>query len=160
MADELLTIADAVIEELNQAERWTVPFEAGRLYFLEPDLETFEPEDMHVTVVPGSRTWENEARSRTKATYTVFIVFQQKLQPNTDETIAATVEEQCDPLMGFVQEVADWFNAAGSKPLTTYTDANFLNLENDPAYDAQAIRENGLFSSVLTLTFVTWRAKR
>jgi hypothetical protein len=160
MADELLTIADAVVEELNESGRWSFPFEAERKYVLETELDSFEPEEMHVTVLAGGRTWENEARDRTRVTYTVAVVFQQKLLPNTDETIVQTVEEQCDPLMEQVQEVAEWFNKAGSSPLATYQDARFLNIVFDVAYDTQALQENGLFASQLTLTFVAWRAKR
>ena len=160
MADELLVIADAVVFELNQSGRWSVPFVAERKYLPETEFENFLAGQMHVTVLARGRNRTSASRGSSQVEYAIPVLFQQKLAANTDAAIAPSIEDQCDALMTFVQEVADWFDVGQGVPLTQYETAKFLASSNDPAYDQASLEENMLFTSVLVLGFRTWRAKR
>jgi hypothetical protein len=157
---EFVTIGREVVNELNTSGRWSQPFQAERLYLPEMDLEQFTAGELHVTVLTKGITRGAASRGRAQVDHQVPVIFQQKLQPNTDDVTAPSMEDQCDPLVLLVEEIADWFDEQDGRPLANYATAWLTGITLDVVYDQASLEENRLFAMALVLNFRTWRDRR
>ncbi len=142
MPATIVTIADAVVAELNAAT-FSKPVTAERHY-----LPVFQPSqlvDLRVTVVPRSIANKSLDRSRDSFDYAIDVAVQQKLDPTVGNL---------DALLELVEEVADHFR---SHPLAAFPAARCTEVQNVPVYAAEHLEEYRQFTSLLTLTFRVWR---
>jgi len=139
----ILNIADAVVEELKR-EGFSLPFTAERAYL--PRFDLPEMTSLRVTVVPRGLTISAGTRSRDQHEYRIDVGVQQKLEQEDSAEL--------DPLMDLVEEIADHFRGL---VLETEPEAACVGVENGPVYAQEHMREGRLFTSILTLTFRTWR---
>lgn len=139
----ILDIADAVAAELNASD-FSMPFTAERTYVPRFDLEQMDV--LRVTVVPRSVEVGIESRARHRHDYRVDVGVQRKFE--------AEQATELDPLMELVEEMADHFRGL---VLDTEPEATCVEVANGPIYAQEHMREGRLFTSILTLTFRTWR---
>jgi len=139
----ILNIADAVVAELNGGS-FSMSFTAMRTYI--PRFDLADMTTLRVTVVPKGLEIAASSRGRDQHDYRLDIGVQQKFS----EGDAA----ELDPLMGLVEELADHFRGL---VLDTEPEAACVVVENGPIYAQEHMREGRLFTSILTLTFRTWR---
>jgi len=139
----ILDIADAVVTELN-GEGFGLPFTAERAYL--PRFDLPEMASLRVTVVPRGLSISAGTRSRDRHEYRIDVGVQQKLEQEDTAEL--------DPLMDLVEEIADHFRGL---VLEADPEAACVGVENGPVYAQDHMREGRLFTSILTLTFRTWR---
>lgn len=139
----IIDIVDEVVEELN-AGAFSLPFTATRGYL--PRFELGDLETLRVTVVPKGLEIVRASRDARQHDYQLDVAVQKKL--------GATDAAEIDPLMDLVEEVADYFDG---RALDTDPVARCLTVENVPIYAPEHMHEHRVFTSVLTLSFRTWR---
>lgn len=139
----IIDIADAAVAELN-ATAFGMPFTAKRAYVPRFDLE--EMGTLRVTAVPKGVEISTASRSGHQHDYRVDIGVQRKFEQEGPTEL--------DPLMDLVEEIADHFRGSA---LETDPEAVCVAVENGPIYAQEHMREGRLFTSILTLTFRTWR---
>jgi hypothetical protein len=142
MASVIVQVASAVTEELNSAT-FSIPFTAIRHY--QPEFELKDLKSLHVTVVPRGVVITTLDRSRSQYDVQIDVAVQKKFSANTLEEI--------DPLMDFVQEIEDFFKQRSLKTVG----AVWVKTENKPVYAPDHMQEYRQFTSVLTLTFKSYR---
>ena len=138
---DILQLADALVADLN-GHSFSQPFQAVRGY-----LPTFELQDLNtlkVTVVPNKDEGKLDTRSSSAHEFAIDIGVQKK-PPKTDN-------EDLDPLMYLVQEIADYF-LFGKRPGETTLIAPQVRI----LYLQEHLHKFHQFTSVLTLTFRGWR---
>jgi len=135
-------IADAVVAELNDAS-FSREFTAARSYL--PRFELPEMAELHVTVVPRGLAITTASRAGHRHDYRIDVAVQRKLQ--------STDASEVDGLMGLMEEVADHFRG---RTLDT-PPAACVAVENEPVYVAEHMDEMRQFTSLITMTFRTWR---
>jgi len=142
----LIDIAEAVRAELNDSggTAFSRDFEAVRAYV--PALKVEELKRLHVTVVPKGFTSSTASRASSEERYQVDVAVQQRL-----ERLEAL---DLDPLMGLVEEIADYFRR---RRLSNYPAAICVEIANEPPYSVEHLEELRVFTSVLTLTFTVTR---
>lgn len=141
MAADIITLADAVVAELNaQASLWLPqPFTAARVYVPEVDIEQLAS----LTVLVAAKELERERLTRASDQTDLAVdvgVFQK---------VADTTPAVCDPLVLLCQQIADHF----SQTLLAGGIGRPIKLENRPVYDPAALREKKTFRSLITLTY-------
>lgn len=138
---QIINLADAMVAELN-GNTFSLPFTAERGYLPEFDLPDMDT--LRVTVVPKEDEGRIDTRSLSKHDYSVDIGIQKK-----PTTIDAT---ELDPLMFLVQEIADFFLFGKQPGGATLIASNVRIL-----YMQEHLHKLRQFTSVLTLTFRSWR---
>ena len=145
----ILDIADAVVAELN-SRSFSLPLTATRAYL--PRFDLSDMTALRVAVVPKGLEVTSGSRGKDQHDYRVDVGIQQKLARRGE------CEEECpeelDPLMGLVEEIAEYCRGL---VLDTEPEAACVAVENSPIYAPEHMREGRLFTSILTLTFRTWR---
>ena len=139
----IVDIADELVDALNAAE-FTLEFEATRGYV--PSFEFADMETIHLTVIPKGLTKLRVTRADSQEDYKVDVAVQQKVE--------AVDAANLDPLMSLVEELADFCDALVAE---TTPRAVCITVENEPIYVSEHMRERRMFTSLLTLTFRTWR---
>lgn len=139
----IIEIAAAVVFELNKIA-WTTSVTATRAYAPRYDLSDLS--ELRVTVIPRGMTIDRATRGVNRCTYQIDIGVQRRCDGETGVDL--------DPLMELVEEFADHFNGLA---LSLEPEVVCVALENGPIYAQEHIREARVFTSVLTLSFVTWR---
>lgn len=138
----IVDIAEAVVGELNDMA-FSLPFTAVRAY--RPVYELPEMSELHVTVVPRGVVISRSGRASHQQDYRVDVAVQKRP--------AAVDVAAIDPLTDLVEELCDHF-----KDLTLGTpQASCVGIENEPIYAPEHMDEMRQFTSVITLTFRTWR---
>ena len=134
----LIDVANAVVAELNSS----VLFSDGvtAVMNLKPEFELKDLKELKVTVVPKALKISNETRQDGGREVKVDIGIQRK---TADLEIIAE-------LMQLVEDVAGLFE---HKRLSQYQQAVCVEIENDPIYDPEHLRQYRQFTSVITLTF-------
>lgn len=143
MNSRIVRVADAVTAELN-GHTFSLPFTAVRLY--QPAYELQEMKTLHVTVVPRGILIAPLDRARCEHDMQIDIAVQKKYTSDANEEI--------DPLMDLVQEIADFFQ---QRRLTAYPEAMWIKTENVPIYAPEHMQNLRQFTSLLTLSFKTAR---
>lgn len=133
MTAPILEVADAVVGELN-AQTFTLPFTATRVYIPEEDLTQYD--QLAVNVIA-----ENAAESTIAIKkFKINVLVQQKIDPLD--------LAQVDPLVNLVDEIATFLQ--GLRP--SGAPGSALVLSNpDPLYDHDQLNENRLFKSIVVL---------
>jgi len=129
-------IADAVVTALND-HTFSQPFTAVRAY--RPVFDLKEMTDLHVTVVPKGVELTTAGRGLAQSDVQIDVGVQKKLAGGDNAEI--------DPLLGLVQEIAEFVRATGR-----FGDAAWVKTENTPIYSQEHLGELRQFTSVLTLT--------
>jgi hypothetical protein len=129
-------IADAVVTALN-GHTFSQPFTAARAY--RPVFDLKDMTDLHVTVVPKGVELTTAGRGLAQSDVQIDIGVQKKLASGDNAEI--------DPLLGLVQEIAEFIRATGR-----FGDAAWVKTENTPIYSQEHLGELRQFTSVLTLT--------
>lgn len=139
MASRIVRVADAVTAELN-GHVFQVPFTAVRLY--QPVYELQEMKALHVTVVPRGILITPLDRAKCEHDVQIDIAVQKKFAAGTNDEI--------DPLMDLVQEIADFFK---QRRLASLPEAIWIETKNVPVYAPEHMQQLRQFTSVLTLSF-------
>ncbi|HPD17396.1 MAG TPA: hypothetical protein PLE19_20860 [Planctomycetota bacterium] len=129
-------IAEAVVTALN-GHTFSQPFTAARAY--RPVFDLKDLTDLHVTVVPKGVELTTAGRGLAQSDVQIDIGVQKKLTASDNAGI--------DPLLGLVQEIAEFVRATGR-----FGDAAWVKTENTPIYSQEHLGELRQFTSVLTLT--------
>ena len=132
-------LTQALINELNGGS-FSIPFTAVRAYRPAYDLQ--EMQDLHVTVVPKSAGYSKLDRGRTQQEVAVDIAVQKR--------VASEGAEELDPLMEFVQELADFLTG---RPLGENPTAIWVKTANEPIFAQEHLSEMRQFTSLLTITY-------
>lgn len=138
MASRIVRVADAVTAELN-GHTFSLPFTAVRLY--QPQYELQEMKALHVTVVPRGILITPLDRAKCEHDVQIDIAVQKKFTSGANDEI--------DPLMDLVQEIADFFK---QRRLTNLPEAIWIETRNVPVYAPEHMHELRQFTSVLTIT--------
>jgi len=139
----IVDIAEAVVVELNAGE-FSQEFTAVRLY--RPQFDHAEMHELHETVVPKGVATSIASRSGVQCDVSVDVAVQKKL--------ASEGNAEIDPLMGLVEEIADFFRG---RKLSEYPRASWVATANEPVYSPGHLEELRQFTSVLTVTFRVMR---
>lgn len=149
MADSVpIELAEAVKDELNSAPPGTFSksFTATREYIVE--FRVKELKTLRVPVVPREAEIELETRNTDRHDYQVDVGVLERADLNNPDGI--------DALMKLVQEISDYLRRTVFT-LASGTTAVWSEIANRPLYSQQHLREEGVFLSVIT---VTYRVKR
>jgi len=138
----IVAIADAVASELN-AEEWSIPFVARRLY--RPRFDPADLRTLQVSVVPRSVVIEAASRSGDSYQYQIDVAIQQRVGQVDTEW-----DDEVRPLLDLVKEVASYFRM---RRLTAIPAALCVRIEIDPIYAVEHLDELSVLTSVLTFTF-------
>jgi hypothetical protein len=138
----VVDIADKVVEELN-AGSFSQPFTAERAYL--PCYALEDVKDLRVTVVPKAVDIQAATRTSNQQDIEIDVAVQQKL--------TAADNAEIDPLLALVEELADHFRFKRfASP-----DAVWIRTRNEPVYAQEHLDRFRVFTSLLTLTFRTFR---
>ena len=132
----VVQVAQAVTDALN-AGTFSMPFTAQRLAL--PLFTLEEMQVLHVTVVPREVASSVLDRASDEDEVKVDVAVQKRA--------AAVAVADVDPLLAFVQEIADFLNRR------QMGDAIWKKTENKPVYAPEHLREKQQFTSVLTVTY-------
>ena len=135
----IIDIADAVVAELNGATL-SLPLTAERHY--RPIFDLKDMKTLHVTVVPKGVEVTPAGRSNNQYDYQVDVAVQKKF--------AKGDAAELDPLVGLVEEIADFFRL---RRLTAQATAVWRRTEHPTVYAPEHMDELRQFTSVLTFTF-------
>lgn len=144
MASAAVLLADAVRDELNTAPEGTFSksFSATREYVVEYRVDGLN--EIRVPVVPREVEVELESRAADRHEYQVDVGVLSRADLNDPDGI--------DGLMDLVQEIADHLRRTVFS-LTGNVTAVWSGIANDPLFSPRHLREEGVFLSVLTLTY-------
>lgn len=144
MASAAVLLAEAVRDELNSAPAGTFSqsFSATREYVVEYRVSTLE--EIRVPVVPREVEVELETRNADRHEYRVDVGVLSRADLNKPEDI--------DALMDLAQEIADHLRRTAFSLIGGVT-AVWSGIANDPLFSPRHLREEGVFLSVLTLTY-------
>lgn len=134
-----VSIAEAVVTELN-GHTFSKPFTSERNFVPKFDLKDLKT--LKVVVVPRGRVLSIADRSRSQQDYAIDIGILQKLN--------GTSAEQVDPMIAFVEEIADFFRG---KRLAGYPDAAWFKTEHSPLYDVEHLDQLRQFTSVMSVSY-------
>lgn len=129
-------VASAVVTALNGGS-FSRSFTAERVAL--PEFELTDMGVLHVTVVAREMEISILDRAQDAHDITVDVAVQQRL--------AATDNDQVDPLLNLVEEIADYLNRS------TMSEASWIKTENVPIYSPEQLRELRQFTSVLRFTY-------
>ena len=142
MAAIIDTLCEAVVIDLN-TQTWPAQFKAE--FSDQPTFELAENAGWTVTVVPAS-----EAASRhSRATWQFDLAIDIGVMRRPVETFNKRAE--CRFL---VEEIADWFR---DNALTRNPEHKAVVVVTDPIWDPVHLKELLQFSSIVQLTFRSWR---
>ena len=142
----IATMTDAVVAELNApGTSFEGQFTAQRHYRPRFEIEAGDLDDLRVTVVPRGITIEKATRAGDVHEVQIDVAVQKRLPPE-----AEAGPQAIDALMTIVQEIADHMRG---RRLSTFDDAAWRRIENDPIYAVDHLDELRVFTSVLTLTY-------
>jgi len=143
MGAEHVDLADAVKTFLN-GESYSQEFTATRRYT--PITSAQDLADLTVTVYPGTRRSVVLTRGTRQKFHTVHVAVQQKLA----HTSEANAKTEADALVLLMEEIGDSLEGQtqDSKHFRTINEN-----QHSPLFNSEALREAGVFSSVITLEY-------
>lgn len=136
----VIEVADAVVRALN-AGQFSEQFTAERTY--NPERKLSQYKTLRVTVVPKGRVTAAADRSGYQQDIAIDIGIQKR----------AETDAEADTMMGLVDEV---FAALNGRVLTDtegFRLAVWVETGNEPIFVPDHLREDRVFTSVLTLTY-------
>lgn len=133
-------LADAVLQEINAKENWSIPFTASRIAV--PRKEIKELNEISISVIPSSVQYQREARDYMRFTITVDIGIQKHLDGNETDAVGE--------LGTLVDEIAKYMTG---RKLTKMPSAKNIGTSNDPLYIQEHILQKRVFTSVISLKY-------
>ena len=140
---ELIDLADALVSELNDGD-FSQEFTAVRTYVPEYSLE--ELETLRVTVLPKAQEVSPLTRGAD--------VWQPAADIGVQRRVDNSTNVDADALVALVQEIIDALRRAR---LEDYPDGRWVSAVNEPIYDPAQLREQQVFTSVITVTYESVR---
>jgi hypothetical protein len=138
-------VAEAVVIQITEAVRTSLagatlsqPIVPQRLYL--PSFDLTDMTALQVSVVPAASSVAIASRRSQREDHQVHVAVQKKVDP----TAVAAV----DDLVQLVQEIDDYLRSAG--PMAG---ATWIGTALEPLYHPEHLRDKGVFTSVLTLTY-------
>lgn len=139
----VIALADAVVAELN-ARSWSVTFEAARCVLPEAELKDLAA--LRVTVVPRSQECGRLSRREMSRHVVIDVAIQHRLAGDIDELMPLDAILVDELLRHFLcRRLAD-------------PPAVCIAAGNAPIYSSEHLREMGLLTTVVSLTFQTAEA--
>ena len=135
----VIDIADAVVAELREG---TFSQSFTPLRRVSPQYDIAELAVLRVTVVPASMEISNDSRMASRHDVQIDVGIQKKLGRSLDADIA--------PLCNLVDEIGEFLKR---RRLSQMPQVLFLSLTNDPIYAVEHLVDNGVFTSVLRITY-------
>jgi len=135
----VIDIADAVVAELREG---TFSQSFTPLRRVSPQYDIAELAVLRVTVVPASMEISNDSRMASRHDVQIDVGIQKKLGRSLDDDIA--------PLRNLVDEIGEFLKR---RRLSQMPQVLFLSLTNDPIYAVEHLVDNGVFTSVLRITY-------
>ena len=137
-----LTIADAVVAELNTAPPGTFPLAFTARRRVLPEFELSELTELKVTVVPKAALTEGSTRSIRQWDWEVDVGVQQKLGKALDDEVPA--------LMELATSIAGYLS---QRPLAAAPEVAWVRARIDTLYAPEQLAGMRAFTSVVTLTY-------
>ena len=154
MAASIITIADAVVVELNEPDNaWSLPFTASRVYVPVRDLKDMaESREIVVGVVPKSLKPRLLNRAGANM-YDYFIDIGIQRVIGVGPMSDADINAAADPLMSLAEEVVSAFFLEDLPIVGWNVTPKCIDAENTPIYHPPDIDEKKLFTTVVTLNY-------
>ena len=133
----LTALADGVVTRLS-SQSLSKSFSVSRNYL--PDFDREELSGVEISVFPNGMQASTVSRSKEQFIYTLNIVVRIPITPSASPDISSELY--------FVQEVRDALR------LISIGTAGYQGIQNDPAYDLEALAERNEFVAVLTSTYL------
>jgi hypothetical protein len=143
-----IQIADAVVTAINGAAL-SQSVLAERHYL--PEFNLADLDQLRVSVVPAEIEQTVADRTRDQTDYTIHVAIQRRVAAQSPPGLDT---QAIDGLLRLVEEIGDLFR---HQSLATAPVARWVKTENRPIYDPKHFNEHGQFTSLLALTFRTWR---
>ncbi len=150
MTSIIVQLAEALKTALNaavEADAFSMEFAAERYYA--PSFNLKDMGTLHVSIVPKSSDESRLTRGGLSDELQIDVSIQKKPETATKEEI--------DALMDFVKEVSEFIRTAANLTLTDGT-AKWQRAKNEPIYSPEHLKQFGLFTSLLTVTFTLSRS--
>jgi len=143
----IIDIADAIVADLN-AQTFGLPFTAARYYL--PKFQLEDMDTLHVSVVPKEVEIipAEGTRGAPQYDYLVDVGIQKRFDADDDNA-------DIDPLADLVEEIAD--RLTGRNLVAGAETALWITTGNSPIYAPEAMSQDRMFTSVLTLSYRLWR---
>jgi hypothetical protein len=138
----ILTIADAVVAELNAASAGTFDPAFTAVRRVLPEFDLSDLAELKVSVVPKAVEINGSTRSVGQFDCQIDIGVQKKLGKDLDAEVMA--------LCGLMDAIAGYLRR---RPLSAAPHAAWVRTQNDPVYAPQHLAEQRTFTSVLTVTY-------
>ena len=135
----VIEVAEAVVAEINGSP---VGASTPAVRHYRPQFELVELKTTRLSVVPKGIVVSSLGRSVNQHDVSVDVAVQKKL--------ATTDAAEIDPLMLFVQELADLLRL---KRLAAMPAAAWVKTENVPVYALEHLEQQRVFTSVVTVTY-------
>jgi len=143
---ELVTVADAIVTELNAAKSpaWSQVFTAVRAW--RPISDPNDLQVLKISVVPFQEVEEPLARDRNYFTYTVHILAQTRLEK--------VVNSEMDPIDLLCEEFADFFRL---RSLTAYPTGAVTKTSRPAVVSYDHLDQFKIFTSIVAIEVSTSR---
>lgn len=141
LLDEVKTVIGAIPVTLDPGEPLIL---LQRRFIATADLAALKR--MNVDVLPGGVELDLATRSETQSDQKVGISIRQKLPPNVnpdEEAANVWIGARLARVGAIVKEIASLH----------FDEAQLTNIDNVPLFDANALTKDGMFASMITLTF-------
>jgi hypothetical protein len=148
-------IGDAVVARL-EAGTFSQPIRPRRIWRL--DQEPKDLEEALVVVLPAGRTQARTSRSESERDCTIEVGVLKKIATRGDAGEGTDISE-VDGLLALVEEMGDWLMDPGAPGLDLAGGgtAGAMALENEPLLNREALEKDGIFSSVIRVTYRMYR---
>ena len=142
----IITLADAVVADLNNNESWD--FTAKRAYL--PKFDLTNSANLQVQVVPKADARSAASRGYDGCELTVDVGIMQRVSGTVAEELAAL-----DALMELAEQVKEFLSRR--RP-TDYVAAVCTAVKNEPIFGVKELDEQRIFLTVISSTFYVERA--
>jgi len=150
MPAAIVTLADAVVVDLNTQGGTAWTFTAVRTYL--PKFDLADSATLQVQVVPKTDARQPGSRGYDACDLTVDIGIMQRVQGTAAEELIAI-----DDLMELAEQIKEWLSRR--RP-TDYPAAICTAVKNDPIYSVDDLNGDRVFLTVISATFQVDRAIR
>lgn len=147
MSAAIITLADAVVADLNTLGGTSWDFTATRTYL--PKFDLTSSADLQVQVVPKTDARSAASRGYDGCELTVDVGIMQRVSGTAAEELAAI-----DELMELAEQIKEFLSRR--RP-TDFEAAVCTSVVNNPIYDVEQLDSERIFLTVVSTTFVVER---
>ncbi|MFI4912437.1 MAG: hypothetical protein ACIAQZ_12290 [Sedimentisphaeraceae bacterium JB056] len=138
---EALQLSKQLAESLS-GSNFSQPFNASAKVL--PEYELSALKNLTVTIVPKSVEIINLTRAASN--------FQIEIDVAVQKKITTKIDTDVESLLTLVSEIVDFVNRRN------IGEARFIKVSNDPIYSTEHLNEKRLFTSLITVTYLTMKA--